>query len=94
MYRVAEEVVRNAELHSGARSVRMLLAAAGGILRLDVIDDGRGFDVAAAERSGAGAGLFEARELLANVHGRLDVLSSASGTHVIATARLDQGDTC
>jgi len=94
MFHVAEEAVMNAELHSGARSVRMLVTAADGILRLEVVDDGRGFDVAGAERSGGGAGLFEARELLANVHGELDVRSSASGTRVIATARLDQGDTC
>ena len=94
MFHVAEEALKNAELHSGARSARMLVTAADGVLRLEVIDDGRGFDVAAAERSGGGAGLFEARELLANVHGELDVRSSASGTHVTATARLDQGDTC
>jgi two-component system sensor histidine kinase UhpB len=94
MFHVAEEAVRNAECHSGARSVRIRLTASDGVLRLEVGDDGRGFDVAAAERSGRGAGLFEARELLASVHGELRVKSSPLGTLVIGTARLDQGDTC
>lgn len=94
MFHAAEEAVQNSERHSGARSVQIRLAAADGVLRLDVIDDGRGFDVAAMDRAGRGSGLFEARELLANVHGELDVQSSVSGTHVVATAPLDQGDTC
>ncbi len=94
MFHAAEEAVRNTECHSGARSARIRLTANDGVLRLEVGDDGRGFDVAAAERSGSGAGLFEARELLASVHGDLDVRSSPRGTLVIATARLDQGDSC
>jgi hypothetical protein len=46
------------------------------------------------ELSGQGVGLFQLREMLANVHGQLGIESAhGHGTRVIATARLDQGDT-
>ena len=94
MYHVAEEAVRNAEQHADARSVRIRLYAKDGTLYLDIADDGRGFDVAKVERTTAGIGLFEARELLASAHGQLMVRSSVRmGTRVIASARLDQGQT-
>lgn len=95
MYFVAEEAVHNAVAHAHAKNIRIELGKEGDSLRLQVIDDGRGFDVPAATQGGGGVGLFEARELLAGVHGRLDIESSPGhGTRVIATARLDQGDTC
>jgi len=94
MYHVAEEAVRNVEQHADARSVRIRLYTIDGSLHLEVVDDGRGFDVAAVERTTAGIGLFEARELLASAHGQLMIRSSArSGTRVIASARVDQGET-
>jgi signal transduction histidine kinase len=94
IYHVAEEAVQNAERHADARSIRIHLTSADGILRLEVIDDGRGFDVAAMERGGLSVGLFEARELLASVHAQLQIDSSAaSGTRVMATAPMDQGET-
>jgi two-component system sensor histidine kinase UhpB len=94
MYHVAEEAVRNAEQHAHARSVWIRLARDADMLRLEVIDDGDGFDVAALAASSTGVGLFQARELLAHAHGHLEVQSSPSqGTRVVAVARLDQGDT-
>jgi two-component system sensor histidine kinase UhpB len=94
MYHVAEEAVRNVEQHARAGSARIRLYAKDGSLYLDIADDGCGFDVAAVERTTTGIGLFEARELLASAHGQLMVRSSARlGTRVIASARLDQGET-
>jgi signal transduction histidine kinase len=95
IYHVAEEAVRNAEQHANAKSIKIRLSSADGTLRLEVIDDGKGFDVGATERDRLCVGLFQARELLANAHGQMEIQSSpALGTRVIATARLDQGDTC
>jgi signal transduction histidine kinase len=95
MYHVAEEAVRNAERHAHARNIRIRLSGTTDELRLEVSDDGHGFDVEATERARPCVGLFQARELIANVHGVLKIESAPShGTRVIATARLDQGDTC
>ena len=94
MYHVAEEAVRNVEQHANARSVRIRLYSKDGTLYLDIADDGRGFDVTSVERTTTGIGLFEARELLASAHGQLMIRSSTrSGTRVIASARVDQGET-
>jgi signal transduction histidine kinase len=94
IFHVAEEAVRNAECHADARSVEIRLSSTATELRLEVIDDGKGFDPAAMELSGQGVGLFQLREMLANVHGQLGIESAhGHGTRVIATARLDQGDT-
>jgi signal transduction histidine kinase len=95
MYHVAEEAVRNVEKHANARDVHIHLSSRTGELRLEVTDDGCGFDVEATERDRLCVGLFQARELIANVHGTLKVESAPRhGTRVIARARLDQGDTC
>jgi two-component system sensor histidine kinase UhpB len=95
MYHVAEEAVRNLEKHAHARDVHIHLSSRTGELRLEVTDDGRGFDVDETERERLCVGLFQARELIANVHGLLKIESApAHGTRVIARARLDQGDTC
>jgi two-component system, NarL family, sensor histidine kinase UhpB len=94
MYHVAEEAVRNVEQHADAHAVRIRLYTTPGTVHLEVLDDGKGFDTAAAERTTAGIGLFEARELLASAHGELTIHSSTeTGTRVIASARLDQGAT-
>ena len=95
MYHVADEAVRNVEQHAAATSVMIRLSSTTNTLRLDVTDDGKGFDAGATERSGLCVGLFQARELLANAHGSLEIHSlPGCGTRVVATARLDQGDTC
>jgi signal transduction histidine kinase len=95
MYFVAEEAIHNAESHANAGMIRMTLRKDADVLRLEVVDDGRGFDVHAATEHGRGVGLFEARELLASVHGQMELHSAPGrGTRLIATARLDQGDSC
>ena len=48
VYRVAQETVRNAVAHAEADEVRVTLARSGGLLVLEVADDGAGFDAAAA----------------------------------------------
>jgi signal transduction histidine kinase len=58
MYRIAEKALDNAVRHSGARKIRLSLKASGGGARLEVRDDGRGFDVARARRRPAGLGLL------------------------------------
>ena len=45
VYRMSEELLRNVERHAGAQHLRLRLQRAGeGIVRLEIADDGRGFD--------------------------------------------------
>lgn len=46
IYRVAQETLRNAVAHSGARHVGITIAPDGGATVLEVLDDGIGFDPA------------------------------------------------
>lgn len=74
LFRVAQEALTNVARHSGARSAVLRLAARDGMLRLQVADDGRGCDPAAALRGGSGLGGM--RERLRLYDGRLDLLSA------------------
>jgi len=79
LYRIAQEALHNALRHAGATQVRLLLTATG----LEVTDDGRGFDVAAA---GPGLGLASMRERAAAAGGTLAVRSApGQGTSVVLT---------
>jgi len=86
LYRVAQESLRNAEQHAGARTVRITLMQGPRVIDLDVVDDGAGFDVEEAETRRPGMGLFAMRERVALVHGQFEVVSTAGqGTRVHAS---------
>lgn len=51
VFRVAQECLRNAARHSGARGVDLRLFAAGDVVVLEIADDGVGFDIDAARRA-------------------------------------------
>jgi signal transduction histidine kinase len=89
-YRVAQEALRNAVRHGAPTTVRVRLAATGDAsAMLEVTDDGRGFDVAAAEGARDGMGLFVMRERVALIDGRLEVQSRpGKGTTVRAVVPL------
>ena len=92
LYRVAEEAVRNVEAHAHAGSVWLSLSREDHTIRLQIEDDGRGFDVAAADRTSTGIGIFRARELLAHAGGDLQISSApGSGTSVVATTTVQEG---
>ncbi len=89
LVRIAQEALSNVRRHAGAAAVTLRLArvADGGdpAIRLEVVDDGHGFDVDAAAR---GFGLDGMRERLDLVGGRLVVESGPSGTRLAATVPL------
>lgn len=58
---IVREALSNAVRHSGAGQVRVSLGQADGVVRLEVSDDGCGFDVPAAEREGRGLRNLAAR---------------------------------
>lgn len=88
LYRVAQEAVRNATAHSGARSIRVGVQRGEGTVSIEVADDGRGFDVTDALRRRPGMGLFTMRERVSLVDGTFEIRSDASGTTIAATVPL------
>ena len=86
LYRVAQEAMRNAVRHAAARRVELWLRQSAGTATLEVVDDGRGFDVRRAEERRPGMGLFSMRERVGLVNGTLSVVSAPGrGTRVVAT---------
>ncbi len=89
LFRIAQEAVRNAVLHGSPRRIRLVLGADTSVARLEVHDDGRGFDLAAVARRRDGAGLVTMRERLALFGGTLDIKTApGSGTTISATVPL------
>ncbi len=87
LYRVAQEALHNVVKHARAGSVRIAIERSAGRLRMEVSDDGRGFDQAAVGADGLGlAGMGTRVEVL---EGRLAIdTASGQGTRVSADVPL------
>ena len=82
VWRVAQEAVRNVSRHADATRMSVTVCREEDALVLEVVDDGRGFDHAAARSSG-GFGLRGLQSLAADAGARLDVESTVGvGTTV------------
>jgi len=85
LYRVADESLRNVAQHSQAHHVRVHLSADDAAVRLDIEDDGRGFDLRERDPLQAGLGLFSAKTVLALAGGELQISGAPGrGTRVVA----------
>lgn len=85
LFRVTQEALTNVRKHAQARQVRIALHFTRGGVRLEVSDDGIGFDAAALRMDPRrGIGLRNMRERLALVGGQLKVRSGAGGTRIVA----------
>jgi signal transduction histidine kinase len=85
LYRVAQEALANAVRHAEPGTVRIRLGVADETARLEVTDDGKGFDVAEAKARRPGMGLFTMQERVALVDGTL-AIDSAPGRGTTITA--------
>jgi signal transduction histidine kinase len=86
VFRVFQEALTNILRHSDASFVRVALTRRDGLLHLQIVDDGRGFDVAAAFARDNGLGLSTMRERAQQAHGELTLHSVAGfGTELTAT---------
>jgi signal transduction histidine kinase len=84
VYFVLREALHNIATHAGADHVRVRLATDPERIRLEVEDDGKGFDP--ASQRGGGHGLVGMRERAALAGGTLDVRSApGEGTTIILT---------
>jgi PAS domain S-box-containing protein len=90
LLRVVQEALTNARRHSGAGQVRIVLQARRDGLRIEVSDDGRGFD---PEVVAAGMGTRGMRERVRALGGELAVASvPCAGTRVAAEVPEVVGD--
>jgi signal transduction histidine kinase len=88
MFRVLEEAMRNAVSHADTARIVVSLAVRHGRLELEVDDEGKGFDPAAAIRAD-GVGLIDMRERLRLVGGTCTFVSRpGAGTRVLARVKL------
>lgn len=83
LYRIVEEALANVRMHSGARSVRIVLECRADLLTLMVGDDGRGLDTDVTRPAGLGTLGMKERALF--LGGQLNIESEAGvGTTVRA----------
>lgn len=77
LYRICQELLNNVRKHAGAGRVEVNLESGRDQIRMIVIDDGRGFDVAAYRtlRPETSFGLAGVTERVEMVGGRLDITS-------------------
>ena len=76
LFRAVQEMLFNVVTHAGTRRARVEAGVAGRGIRLDVVDEGAGFDPDRLFRAGQGGyGLISIRERLAYMGGKLTVES-------------------
>jgi PAS domain S-box-containing protein len=89
--RIAGEALTNARRHSGARAIRVSTQSDGDRLRVDVSDDGAGFDPAQPTPLAQSAGLRGIRERARLLGAALEIDSAAGrGTTVRLSVPLDE----
>jgi signal transduction histidine kinase len=78
LYRIVQEALRNTLKHSSARQAKVELSGSGETIRLQVVDDGIGFDPRLADGKG-GLGLISMRERLRLLSGTIAIEARPSG---------------
>jgi signal transduction histidine kinase len=89
LYRVAQEGLTNAIRHSQAGQIEVVLEQSAHVLRLRVVDDGKGFDPQKLDR---GLGLVGIRERVELLKGKCGVdTTPGEGTHLWVEIPLPEG---
>lgn len=92
VFRAARELLHNVVKHARAREALVTLVWSARSLRLSVVDDGVGLGDRDPWSSG-GLGLFDIRERVTYLGGRMQLDSTATGTHVILDVPLEHHGT-
>jgi PAS domain S-box-containing protein len=86
LYRVVEEALSNVERHSGATRVQLTIAVDQRTIRIDISDNGSGFDVGtlgAETRARQGMGVFSMSERIHELNGTFELRSTiGQGTDI------------
>jgi signal transduction histidine kinase len=86
LYRIVQEALTNAWRHGGTTGPRLSVARSDGRLRVEIADQGPGFDVATIGQSEERLGLVGMRERVESLGGQFEVQSApGAGTRVVAT---------
>jgi signal transduction histidine kinase len=92
LYRIAQEAIRNAVKHAGARRIETQLVMADSRVTLRVEDDGCGFDIACLPANHRTFGLIGMKERAELMDGQLDILSQpGQGTRVEVRVSVQAG---
>ena len=85
LFRISQEALTNAKLHSGAANVRVKLVYHRNQISLSIKDDGKGFDLAKIQTDHrSGIGLRNMRERMEGLGGTLKIYADDDGTEVQA----------
>jgi signal transduction histidine kinase len=88
LYRIVQEALNNVLKHANAQKIIVSLTQIDGLVTLEVIDDGSGFDVASSQSLGS-FGLQGMRERVSQMGGTIEVYSKPSeGTRVKVEVRI------
>ncbi|HUO07970.1 MAG TPA: ATP-binding protein [Phycisphaerae bacterium] len=74
-YHAVRELLTNVAKHSSAKNAMVRLTEENGQMHMDVSDDGHGFELGKVMKPTSGFGLYELRERLDLLGGRLDIQS-------------------
>jgi signal transduction histidine kinase len=91
-YRTAQEALTNISKHAQATRVRIDLSLAGGVLSLEISDNGRGLSQEDLSKARS-FGIRGLHERATTVGGWIDLSSGAQGTTLILSVPLDVPDT-
>jgi signal transduction histidine kinase len=89
LYQVAQEALNNSLKHAGASHLQVCLQVKADVVRLEVVDDGIGFDPTTAEATG-GLGLPGMRERVQRISGQLRI-ESAPGQGTTVSVEVPRG---
>ena len=90
LLRVAQEALANVAKHASASRAAVTLSYMEDVVTLDVLDDGRGFDVGGRESSprgdGSGFGLTAMRQRVRRLDGQLEIESEDGGGTAVSAS--------
>ena len=86
VYRICQEAMINACKYSRSERIRVLLSEDDGAIRVEVSDNGCGFDTAHPRVHGSGCGLPGMRERAGLIGADLSIESGPGGTSVVLTS--------
>lgn len=85
IYRVAEEALKNIEMHARARKATVVVASGDGNIRIEVSDDGTGFNTDRMNRVVGRSGLASVKDRVVLAGGTMQIDSKPNGgTRVMA----------
>jgi signal transduction histidine kinase len=87
IYLILKEAINNLIKYACCSNASIVVEYANGILKVEVADDGKGFDT---ERESHGNGLLNMKKRARALHGKLNIASSpGAGTRICLAVEID-----